>query len=154
MLGKKGCFRSWFSLQASRLLKSCLWLDAQWQGGLVDIVSVKPVQAAALCSFPSLLQFQLIPLDLISRNCAVCFYSGLPPVSYQLVHPCISDGGASDLAGLPHSLLHHLQLLKCSRWLTEAEQGHFSFKFQSILWKAFRDHEDCPETAPHGGKRC
>lgn len=91
------------------------------QGFLVDKGSVKPVQTAAARFFPSLLQFQLIRLDLISHNCAVCFYSNLPPVSYQLVHPRISDVGTSDLTGLPYSLFHHLRLLKHSRWLPEAE---------------------------------
>lgn len=51
------------------------------RGGLVVKVSVKPVQTAAVCFFPFLLQFQLIQLDLISGNCAVCFDLNVPPVS-------------------------------------------------------------------------
>lgn len=90
----------------------------------VDKVSAKPVQTAALCLFPLLLQFQLIQLDLIFCNCTVRFYLNLPPVFYQLVHPCIMDSSTSDLTGLPPSLL---QLQKCSRWLPETE--HFSLQF-------------------------
>lgn len=74
-------------------------------GKLVDKVSEKPVQIAAPCFFPLLLKFQLIRFDLIFHNCAVRFYSNLPPVFHQLAHPCISDGSASDLTRLPCSLV-------------------------------------------------
>ena len=82
----------------------------------------------------------------------VHFYLNLPPVSFQLVHSCTSDVGTSDLVGLPRSLFHPLQLLKCSGWLPEIKQGHFSLKFQTTLWKAFSKHKDCPETAPHAAR--